>query len=93
MLGLQARQRVEVAGPGEGLPRGADRLGQRCFRQVHGLITHAATLSLLTRLYGLPASAPRWVRFARLLLGRYANRIVAGLGTMVIPRGADAGSP
>ncbi|GAB4974370.1 hypothetical protein MAHJHV57_52030 [Mycobacterium avium subsp. hominissuis] len=34
VLGLQARQRVEDAGPGEGLPRGADRLGQRCFRQV-----------------------------------------------------------
>ncbi len=47
VLGLEARQCVEIAGAREGLPGGADRFGQGFRRQVDGLITHAATLSLL----------------------------------------------
>ncbi|WP_419538546.1 hypothetical protein, partial [Mycobacterium colombiense] len=46
MLGLDAREFVEIAGAREGLPGGADRSGQGFRRQVDGLITHAATLSL-----------------------------------------------
>ena len=54
VFGLDARQRVEIVGAGDGLAGSVDRFGQGLRRQVDGLITHAATLSLLTRLFGLP---------------------------------------
>lgn len=72
VLGLGARQLVEIVGKHDRLAGGVDGLGQ-CFRRQHrqidGLITHAATLSLLARLVGLPTSALSWAGLARLLLG------------------------
>ena len=44
VLGLGARQRVEVGGQVEGVPGRADRLGQRFFGQVYGLISHPAII-------------------------------------------------
>ena len=47
VLGLGTCQCVEVGRGCEGLPGCVDRCGQRLQRQVDGLVTHAATLSLL----------------------------------------------
>jgi hypothetical protein len=61
VLGLDACQRVKIVRKRDGLPGRTDSLGQcvrRQYRQIDGLITHAATLSLLTRLFRLPASLP-----------------------------------
>jgi hypothetical protein len=44
VLGLGSGQRIEVGGRVEGMPRGADRRGQRCFRQP-GLISHSAIIA------------------------------------------------
>ena len=44
MLGLGARQCVQVGRQVEGMPGRADRFGQRFFRQVHGLISHPAII-------------------------------------------------
>jgi hypothetical protein len=46
VLGLGACQRVEIGRVRERLPGCVDRGGQRLHRQVDGLVTHAATLSL-----------------------------------------------
>jgi hypothetical protein len=65
VLGLDECQRLQVTRVCDGLPGGIDRIGQCVRRQVDGLIAHAATLSLLTRLFGLLASSRADLRATR----------------------------
>ena len=63
VLGFGVRERIQTVGVCDGLLGGLDRLPQCFRRQIDGLISHAAALSLLTRLVGLPGLYPaRWAR-------------------------------